>query len=187
MILSLSVQRIYIIMRCGIEMNIDALYFSKKKFGPCRMAPSEWTQSVTAVRDILVAVCSAPAVNATCHIPYRPPIQVSLFLFPLSVLYYKRTLWCGGGQLWPNVGMGSLGIHSHWDCNAMGDAAKTSPHVPSTCMQSAILSWTIIHIIPSCQIYVAIDNPSLILSFSWLSTGSYLWNYVCTADNISNA
>jgi len=66
----------------------------------------------------------------------------------------------------------------------MGDAAKTSPHIPSTCAQNAILSLLIIHIILSCHIYVAIDNPSLILSVFCLTTSTYLWNYVRTADNV---
>jgi hypothetical protein len=49
----------------------------------------------------------------------------------------------------------------HWDRNEMGDAAKTSPHIPSICTPNAILSSVIKHIIPSRQIYVAIDNPSI--------------------------
>jgi hypothetical protein len=73
-----------------------------------------------------------------------------------------------------------------WDCKAMGDAAKISPRVPSTCAQNAILSLLIIHIIPSRQIYVAIDNPSFIPSVSCLTTSSYLWNDLCAADNISH-
>ena len=47
-------------------------------------------------------------------------------------------------------------------------------------------SLVIIHIIPSRQIYVAIDNPSLVPSISSL-TSSYLWNYVHAANNISHA
>jgi hypothetical protein len=72
-------------------------------------------------------------------------------------------------------------------CKVMGDAANISPHVSSTCVQNAILSLLIIHIIPSRQIYVAIDNPSFIPSVSCLTTSSYLWNDVRTADNISHA
>src|SRR5258705_5400808 len=83
--------------------------------------------------------------------------------------------------------MGSLGTRLHRDCNAMGDAAKISPRVPSTCAQNAILSVLIIHIIPSRQIYVAIDNPSFVPSVSCLTTSSYLWNDVHAADNISHA
>jgi hypothetical protein len=69
----------------------------------------------------------------------------------------------------------------------MGDAATISPRIPSTCMQNAILSLQIIHIIPSCQIYVAIDNPLLVLSVSCLTTSRYLWNYVRAADDVSHA
>jgi len=71
-------------------------------------------------------------------------------------------------------------------CKAMGDAAKISPRVPSTCAQNAIFSLLIIHIIPSHQIYVAIDNPSLVPSVSCLTTSSYLWNDVHAADNTSH-
>jgi len=113
--------------------------------------------------------------------------------------------------------MGSLGMHLHQDCNAIGDAAKISPLVPSTCAQNAILSsliirdcnamgdaakisprvhstcvhnailsLLIIHIIRSRQIYVAIDNPSFILSVSCLTTSSCPWNEVCASDDISH-
>jgi hypothetical protein len=58
------------------------------------------------------------------------------------------------------------------DCKAMGDAVKISPHVPSTCAQNAILCLLIIHIIPSRQIYVAIDNPLFVPSVSCLATSS---------------
>jgi len=83
--------------------------------------------------------------------------------------------------------MGSLGTLFHQDSNAMGDTVKISSRVPSTCAQTAILSLLIIHIIPSRQIYVAIDNPSLVPSISCLTTSSYLWNYVRTADDISHS
>jgi len=73
------------------------------------------------------------------------------------------------------------------DWKAMGDAVKISPRVPSTCTQNAILSLLIIHIIPSRQIYVTIDNPPLVLSVSCLTTSSYLWNYVHAADDGSHA
>jgi len=73
------------------------------------------------------------------------------------------------------------------DCKVMGDTAKISPRVPSTCAQNAILSLLIIHIIPSRQIYVAIDNPLLVPSVSCLTTSSYLWNYVRAADDVSHA
>ena len=38
------------------------------------MAPSEWTRSVRAVRDIPVAAYSAPSVNTMRRVAYRPPI-----------------------------------------------------------------------------------------------------------------
>jgi len=72
------------------------------------------------------------------------------------------------------------------DCKAMSDAAKISPRVASTCAQNTILSLLIIHIIPSRQIDVAIDNASLVSSVSCLSTSGYLWNYVRAADDVSH-
>jgi hypothetical protein len=69
----------------------------------------------------------------------------------------------------------------------MGDGGNISPPVPSTCAQNAILSLLIINIIPCGQIYVAIDNPSLVPSVSCLTNSSYLWNDVRAADNISHA
>jgi hypothetical protein len=68
----------------------------------------------------------------------------------------------------------------------MGDAAKISPPIPSNRAQNAILSLLIIHIIPSRQIYVAIDNPTFVPSVSYSTTCSYLWNDVGAADNISH-
>jgi len=108
------------------------IVISKKHFRPGGMAASEWTRSVRAVRDTPVPDHSAPGVNTTCCVAYRPPIAVSPFLLALSaVSYFRQTLWrCG--QLWPYVGMGSLRIHLHRDCTAMGDVVKISPRVPST-------------------------------------------------------
>jgi len=104
---------------------------SKKHFRPGGMAPIEWTRSVRAVRDTPVAEYSAPSVNTTPHVAYHPLIAVSPFLLALSVSNVKQILWrCG--QLWPYVGMGSLGTRLHRDRNAMGDAATISPRVPST-------------------------------------------------------
>jgi len=159
---------------------------SKKHFHRGGMAPSEWTRSIRAIWDTPVADYSAPSINTTLRVAYRPPMGVSPFLLTLSVSYFKRTLW-HWGQLWPYIGMGSLGMRLHRDCNAMGDTAKISPRVPSTCAQNAILSLLIIHIIPSRQIYVAIDNPSLIPSICCLNTSSYLLNYVRAADDVSHA
>ena len=69
---------------------------SKKHFRPGGMAASEWMRSVRAVRDTLVAEYSAPGVNTTRCIAYRPSITISPFLLALSVSYIKQTLWrCG--------------------------------------------------------------------------------------------
>jgi len=200
-----------------VEDLVVPPFISKKYFRPGGMAPSEWTGPVRAVRDTPVADYSAHGFNSTRHVPYRPVIDVSPFLLVLSVSYFKWSLWrCG--QLWPYVGMGSLGTHLNGDCNVMGDAVEISPHVPSTCAQNAILSLLIIqdckargdtgnisprvpshsaqnailsilivHIIPTRQIYVAIDSPSFVPSVSCLTTSSYPWNDVRAADNISHA
>jgi len=56
--------------------------------------------------------------------------------------------------------------------------------LPARKMQFSLL---IIHIIPSHQIYVAVDNPLLVPSVSCLTSSSYLRNYVRAADNISHA
>jgi hypothetical protein len=83
--------------------------------------------------------------------------------------------------------MGSLGTRLHRDCKGIVDTANISPRIPSTCAQNAIFSLLIIHIIPSRQIYVAIDNPSLVPFVTCLTTSSDIWHYVCTAHNISHA
>jgi len=62
---------------------------SKKIFRLGGMALSEWTRSVRAVRDTPVADYSAPGVNPTGRVVYRPPIAVSLCLRVLSVSYFK--------------------------------------------------------------------------------------------------
>jgi hypothetical protein len=69
----------------------------------------------------------------------------------------------------------------------MGDAAKISPSIPSTCVQNTVLSLLIIHIIASCQICVAVDDPSFVLSISCLTHSGYLWNYMGAADDDSHA
>ena len=81
--------------------------------------------------------------------------------------------------------MGSLGMCLRQDSNAMHDAATISPHIPFTFAQNAILSSLIIHIVPSLQISVAIDNPSLISSVSCLISSRYRWNYMHAANNVS--
>jgi len=192
-------------------------HISNRHFCPGGMAPYPSTRSIRTVRDTPVAHYCAPGVNSTCRLPSRPLIAVLSFLHVLSVSYLNRLLWrCG--QLWPYVGMGSLGTCLHQDCtamgvtvkistcvtstsvqnanhssriirncNAMGDAATISPCVPSTCVQNGILSLPIIHIIPSCQIYVAIDNPLLIPSVSCLTNTLCLLNDVRVADNLSHS
>jgi len=101
------------------------------------MAVLVWTRSIRAVRDTPVEDYSAPGINTTGRVPYHPPIAVSQFLLALSVSYFKQTLRrCG--QLWPDVGMGSLCTHLHRDCDAMGDAAKISPCDPSTSMSRRV-------------------------------------------------
>jgi len=82
--------------------------------------------------------------------------------------------------------MGSLSTHLHRDCNGIGDIGKISARFPSTCAQNAILSLLTIHIIPSRQINVADDNPSIVPSVSSFTTSSYLWNNLHAADNVSN-
>jgi len=150
------------------------------------MALLEWTQSIRAVSNIPGAADCAPGVNTNCRNACRPPIAVSHYLLALLVFHYKWKLWrCG--QLWPYVGMGSLGTRLHWDCNVMGDAANTSPHITSTCTHNAIHSLLIIHIIPSRQIDVAIDNSSSVPSVCCLTTGSYHLNYVRAADGVTHA
>jgi len=123
-----------------------------------------------------------------------PPVALHVSLRSLFHCFFSlcrspilKQHYGGEGQLWPYVGMGSLGTRLHWNCNAMGNAAKTTQRVPSICPQNAILSWLILHIIPSHQISVAIDNPSLIPSVSCLTTSSDLWNYVRAAKNVSHA
>ena len=150
------------------------------------MAPLERTHSVRVVIATPVVDISAPGLNTARRIAYRPPIHVSPGVLALSVSYCNGTLW-SWGQLWQDVRMDSLGTCLHWDCNAMGDIGKISHRVPSTCAQNAIFSLLIIHIIPSHQIYVAIENPSFILSVSCLTTSSYLWNYVCAANDVFHA
>jgi len=57
--------------------RVQAGFISKKHLRQGGMAPSEWTRSVRAVRDTPVADYSAPGVNTTRCVAYRPPIAVS--------------------------------------------------------------------------------------------------------------
>jgi len=80
----------------------------------------------------------------------------------------------------------------HWVCACIGIAMQwvtlrislLAFLLRARKMQFSLL---IIHIIPSRQIYVAIDNPSLVPSVSCHTSSSLLWNYVRAADNISHA
>jgi hypothetical protein len=65
------------------------LIISKKIFRSGGMAPSEWTRSVRAIRNTLVADYPAPGVNTTHRVVYCPPIAASLPLRVLSVSYFK--------------------------------------------------------------------------------------------------
>jgi len=149
------------------------------------MTLSEWTPSVRAVSNTPVTDCSAHGIDTVRRIAYRPPLTVSAILLAPSVYNFDQTSWryC---QLRLYIGMGSLGTRLHQNSNAMGDAVKISPRIHSTCAQNAILSLLSIHITASRKIYMAIGNPSLVLSICCLSTSSYLWNYVCVADDVSH-
>ena len=68
----------------------------------------------------------------------------------------------------------------------IGTTVNISPGLPSTCAQNSILSLLIIHIIPSCQIYVAIDNPFFDASSSCATTCSNFLNDVRAVDNMSH-
>ena len=82
--------------------------------------------------------------------------------------------------------MGLLGTLLNHDCNVMGDVVKISAHIPCTCVQNAIPSLLTIPIISIGQIYVAIDNPSLVPSASCLTACSYLWKYMRAAGDVSH-
>jgi len=64
----------------------------KKHFCHGRMAESEWTHSIRAVRDNPVAAYSAPDVNTTHPVAYHPPIAVSPFLLALLIPILEQTL-----------------------------------------------------------------------------------------------
>jgi len=158
-------------------------HISKQYFCPGGLAPSERRHCVRAIRGTPGVDYSEPGLNTRHRDAYHPPFAVSPFLLVLPVSCFKWTLWrCG--RLWLYVGMSSLGTHLHQDCNALGDIAKISPRVPSTCAQNALLSLLIIDIISRCQIYVAIDNPSLVPSVPCLTTCNYPWNYMRAADDV---
>jgi hypothetical protein len=88
---------------------------------------------------------------------------------------------CDNTSEWVHWVRASIGIAMRWVTLRISLLAFL---LPTHKIQFSLL---IIHIIPSCQIYVAIDNPSLVLSVSCLTTSSYHWNYICAANNISHA
>jgi hypothetical protein len=122
-----------------------------------------------------------PQWQITPHPVSIPRVALHIALQSLFLQFFSL---CRSCILNKHPGVGANCDHTlewvHWvhACiwNAMGDVAKISPRVPSTSAQNAVLSLLIIHIIPSRQIYVAINNPSLVPSISCLTTGSYLWN-----------
>jgi len=64
--------------------------------------PDRFTSSTTTKQ------LAGYGTNPTNCVAYHPSIAVLPFVPALSVCYCKRTLLCGG-QLWPDVRMGSLG------------------------------------------------------------------------------
>jgi hypothetical protein len=67
------------------KIVMEMLCIRKKHFRLGGMASSEWTRSVRAVRDTLVADYSTCSVNAMCRVAYCPLNAVSPFLLALSV------------------------------------------------------------------------------------------------------
>jgi hypothetical protein len=59
-----------------LKYTVQSSHISKKHFRPGGMAVSEWTPSVRVVRENPVVVYSAPGVDTTRRVPYRPPIAV---------------------------------------------------------------------------------------------------------------
>jgi len=72
-------------LKYGGGITFGCFFISKKHFRPGGMAASEWTRSVRAVTDTPVADYSAPGVNTTRRVAYRPPIAVSPFLLALKI------------------------------------------------------------------------------------------------------
>jgi hypothetical protein len=160
-------------------------WISQTTFRPGGMVPVERNHPINAVRNTLVGAHSAPGVNTMRHVAYPLPITVSPFPHILQVFDSNQSLWrCG--KLWPHIRMGLLGTQLHCNWNAMGDAAKISPRIPFIWAPNPILFLLTIPIIASHQINVTVDNPSILLSVSCLTTSSCLWNYVCVDDNVSH-
>ena len=95
-----------------------AAHISKKHFRQGGMAMSEWTCSVRAVRVTPVADYSAPGVQTTHRVTYRPPIAVSPFLLALSVSYLKKHTGvvanCDHTSEWVHWVHACIGIAMQW-------------------------------------------------------------------------
>jgi len=83
-----------------------SVHEKKKIFCSGTMAPSEWTRSVSTVRDTVVIDDSVPGVNTMRGVVHLPPIVVSLSLRILSIFYFKRSLWRCSQLSQQYVGMG---------------------------------------------------------------------------------
>jgi len=115
------------------------LCISKKWFCLGGIAPSELTQSIRAVRGILVVAASAPGVKTMHRVAFRDAIAVSPVLLALSVSYFKRILWharptvtisrngCTGHALasvlecdgWCCENLSSCSFYLHGKCNSL--------------------------------------------------------------------
>jgi hypothetical protein len=80
-----------------------------------------------------------------------------------------------------------LGTRLHLGRHAIGDAVRISHCIPSSCTQNALLWLRIIHIIPSCQVNVAIDSLLLIPSVPGPVTSCYILMHIRAVDNDSDA
>jgi hypothetical protein len=107
----------------------------------------------------LFAFCRSPIVNNHCGVVAN----------------------CDNTSEWVHWVRACIGIAMQWV------TLRISLHVFLLAVRKMQFSLLIIHIIPSRQIYVAIGNPLLVPSISYLTNSSYLWNYVCAANNNSHA
>lgn len=110
-----------------------------------------------------MTVCSPSRPHIVLYSTLRLLVHHS-FLFCQSSVWNHHSGGCAIGD--HTSGWVQLGRRSHQSWNVMGDTAKISHRIPSTCTQHAILSLLIIHIIPRCQIYAAIDKSLRVPSVS---------------------
>jgi hypothetical protein len=101
---------------------------SKKHFRLGGLAASEWTRSVRAVRDTPLADYSAPGVNTTRRVAYRPPIAVSpfrrCFSFCQSPILNKHSgvvANCDHTSEWVHCVHACIGIAMHKDSRKCAD------------------------------------------------------------------